>query len=88
MTATPEPAARRRRLRLRVWLPIAVAVVLLVPLGVLWWSSLLPSSLSVTIGNFGVAGYAVNGTSPGPTIRAREGQLVDGTTRTRSRTSR
>lgn len=32
----------------------------------------------VSIGSFGVAGYAGNGTSPGPTIRAGEGQLVDG----------
>ncbi|HEX5334253.1 MAG TPA: multicopper oxidase family protein [Propionicimonas sp.] len=128
MTATPGPAVRRRRLRLRVWLPIAVAVVLLVPLGVLWWSSLLPSSLSVmqmgdadfgtggrplehdhgdmhgmsvtdlvadpsrrpdvkvdlhaaaaqlAIGTAQVAGYTVNGTSPGPTVRAREGQLIE-----------
>ncbi len=93
----------------------------------LWWSSLLPSSLSVmqmgeadfgtggplehhhgdtggksvtdfvadpsrrpdvnadlraeaallTIGSAQVAGYTVNGTSPGPEIRARKGQLVE-----------
>ena len=111
-----------------MWLPIAVAVALLVPLGVLWWSSLLPSSLSamqmgeadfgtggkplahhhgdshgrsmtelvadvsrqpdvkvdlhaaaaqLSIGSASVAGYTVNGTTPGPTIRAREGQLVE-----------
>ncbi len=102
--------------------------MLLVPLGVLWWSSLLPSSLSVmqmgeadfgtggqplehhhgemhgmsvtdlvvdpqrkadvtvdlhaasaqlSIGSASVAGYTVNGTTPGPTIRARQGQLVE-----------
>ncbi|HSK33061.1 MAG TPA: multicopper oxidase family protein [Propionicimonas sp.] len=122
------PATGRRRLRLRVWLPIAVAVVLLVPLGVLWWSSLLPSSLSVMqmgsadfgtggrplghhhgstdgtsvtdlvedasrrpdvevdlraasatlpIGTAQVPGFTVNGTSPGPLIRARQGQLIE-----------
>ncbi len=111
-----------------MWLPTAVATLLLVPLGVLWWSSLLPSSLSVmqmgsadfgtggrplehhhgdmhgmsvtdlvadpsrppdvrvdlhaaratlSIGTAQVSGYTVNGTSPGPTIRAREGQLIE-----------
>ena len=116
---------RGRRRLLTVWLPVALAVAVLLPVGVLWWSSLLPASASVMdmgeadygsgahaghdhstgtslttlvadparpadvsvdlradtaaldLGGRTVPGFTVNGTSPGPTIRARQGQLVE-----------
>jgi FtsP/CotA-like multicopper oxidase with cupredoxin domain len=115
----------RRRL-LRVWLPILFALALAIPLGVMWWSSLLPAQASamtmvepdfgtgpvpagghhhdgtslttlvadpsrtadvvvelradaatLDIGGRQVAGFTLNGTSPGPTIRASQGQLIE-----------
>ena len=116
--------------RLRWLLPLGLSLAVLVPLGVLWQRSLIPSSLSVLdmgVPDFGsgtvfgasahdhhgeagtsvtdlvdapdrpadvtvdlradaaqleiagrpVQGFTVNGTSPGPTIRAQQGQLVE-----------
>ena len=126
-TAEEESATRRRRRR--VLLPVVGVLVLLGPLGWMWWGSLVPARYSVLqmggaeygggpgtfehdhspaaattsvpdlvadrtrpadvrvdlvaaratldIGGRAVAGYTLNGTSPGPTITATQGQLVE-----------
>jgi len=124
--AEPGTPGRSPRRWLRIGLPVLAAVVLVVPLALMWWSSLVPATVSVmdmgeadlgggpgaghdhggtgtdvttlvadpsrpadvtvdlrteaatlAIGPARLPGFTVNGTSPGPTIRAREGQLVE-----------
>lgn len=124
--ATPELAGRRR---LRIVVPVLATLVVLAPLGWLWWGSLVPSRFSVLemggadygggpgsyahdhspaaggrsvadlvvdpgrradvtvdlvaatatlqIAGRPVPGYTLNGLSPGPTITATQGQLVE-----------
>jgi FtsP/CotA-like multicopper oxidase with cupredoxin domain len=130
--APPASGRARPRAYRRTIVASLCTLALVVPIGVLWWSSLLPDSYAVTemgrhdfgggsgapahasggragsgsdidistlvasgkkadvrveltaraetvplAGGRAVAGYTLNGTSPGPTIRARAGELVE-----------